>query len=374
MCGNANETKDVRPSPEKSSLFFLTVCRRGLPEKVIPNSYFSDHEFFSKEGIKIRKPAAEVIAKLEEISGITSRRYISDQEDNVPMIKAAGENAIADAGLNKTQIDGIIVAHNTGNMVPDNPGHWDSVPNLASLAKNILGIKNHECFAYDILFGCPGWVQGLIQAHQAIQNGDANHVLVIGVEVISRVLDPHDLDSMLLGDGCGAVILSKSERDNKAGVLGYATFSHCQEDCHTIYIGKSNNPDFGNTKFFKMNGREVYRYATKWVPQVIKKGLEKVGKSMDEVDLFLFHQANGKMIEAIGNNISRLFDVDFKVLKERIPITIGFTGNTSVASIPTMLDMIRNKQLDKFEIKDGQLVAMVSVGAGMHCNAILYQF
>jgi|MGYP004003580351 3-oxoacyl-[acyl-carrier-protein] synthase-3 len=123
-----------------------------------------------------------------------------------------------------------------------------------------------------------------------------------------------------------------------------------------------------------MNGREVYRYATKWVPQVIKKGLEKVGKSMDEVDLFLFHQANGKMIEAIGNNISRLFDVDFKVLKERIPITIGFTGNTSVASIPTMLDMIRNKQLDKFEIKDGQLVAMVSVGAGMHCNAILYQF
>ncbi len=232
-----------------------------LPERVIPNSYFSDNKFFTKDGKPNSKSTKDVITKLEEISCIKSRRYIPENEDSVPMMKAAAGKAIEDAGLDKELVDGIIVAHNTGNMRPDGSG-WDPIPNLASLVKNSLEIKNHECFAYDILFGCPGWIQGMIQAHQAIQNGEANYVLVVGVEVVSRVLDPHDVDSMLLGDGCGAAILAKSESYNTVGVLGYATFSHCQEDYRSIYIGKSNNPDLWNKQFFKMNGRDVYRYAT----------------------------------------------------------------------------------------------------------------
>lgn len=343
-----------------------------LPDRVVDNSHFSTHQFFGKDGNPVLKPATEVIAKLEEISSIKSRRYILDDEDNVPMMKAAGEKAVANAGIDRDQIDGIIVAHNTGNMRTDGSG-WDPVPNLGSLIKNALQIKNHNCFAYDILFGCPGWVQGMIQAHHAIQMGDANHVLIVGVEVVSRVLDPHDVDSMLLGDGCGAVILSRSEGDTPKGVLSNYTFSHCQEDYRSIYINNSNNPEASGKPYFKMNGRDVYRYATTWVPQVIQKAMAKSNTSIHDVDLFLFHQANGKMLDVIVNNIAKLFNVDMASLANKIPRIIEFTGNTSVASIPTMLDKIHDRELGDFEIKDGQLMVMASVGAGMHCNALVYQ-
>ncbi|MEA1882082.1 MAG: ketoacyl-ACP synthase III [Candidatus Marinimicrobia bacterium] len=344
-----------------------------LPDQVIPNSNFSDHQFYGKDGSLTAKTTGEVIAKLEEISGIKSRRYIPDDEDSVPLMTSASTRAIKDSGLDKNQIDGIIVAHNAGNMRTDGLG-WEPVPNLASLVKNSLQIKNYDCFAYDILFGCPGWIQGLIQAHYAIVNGDANHVLVIGIEVASRLLDPHDVDSMLLGDGCGAAILSKSENDDKIGVLGYTTFSHCQEDCRTIFVGQSNNPALKEKILFKMNGKEVYRYATTWVPQVIKKTLDKLELSVEDIDLFLFHQANGKMLTAIAKNLGKLYNQDLSFFNGKIPSTIEFTGNTSVATIPTMLDLIQNKKLDNYEIKSGQKIIMASVGAGMHCNAIVYQF
>jgi 3-oxoacyl-[acyl-carrier-protein] synthase-3 len=275
--------------------------------------------------------------------------------------------------LDKNQIDGIIVAHNTGNMRLEGMG-WEPVPNLASLVKHSLKIKNYECFAYDILFGCPGWVQGLIQAHLAIINEVATHVLVIGIEVASRLLDPHDVDSMLLGDGCGAAILSKSEKDDKMGVLGYTTFSHCQDDFHTIFVGQSNNPALEEKILFKMNGREVYRYATTWVPQVIKKTLDKLTLNLEDIDLFLFHQANGKMLTAIAKNLGKLYNQDLSFFEGKIPSTIEFTGNTSVATIPTMLDMIQNNQLGNYKIRVGQKIIMASVGAGMHCNSIVYQF
>lgn len=351
----------------------ITGTGSVLPERVIPNSHFFEHEFYTKDGKPITKPGEDVAAKLEEISAIQSRRYIPEDEDNVPMMKSAGEKAIADADIDRNQIDGIIVAHNTGNMCTDGSG-WEPVPNLASLIKHALEIKNHDCFAYDILFGCPGWIQAMIQAHQSIQMGDANHVLVVGVEVVSRVLDPHDVDSMLGGDGCGAVVLSRAESDKKRGLVSNHTFSHCQDDYRSIYIGKSNNQDFGDTPFFKMNGRDVYRYATTWVPQVLKKAMDKLNTQIHDIDLFLFHQANGKMLDVIANNISKLFNMELSSLAGKIPRIIEFTGNSSVATIPTMLDMIRKKELGDFEITKGQMVAMASVGAGMHCNAILYQY
>ena len=350
----------------------ITGTGTHLPERIIKNDHFLNHQFMSSDGKVNEKPQAEIIAKLESITGIQERRYISSKGDSVPLMVAAAEKTIADSGLDKNDIDGIIVAHNAGNMLEEGAG-FHTVPNMAALLKNKLAISNHDCFAYDLLFGCPGWIQGLIQAKQAIDAGDATNVLVLGIEVASRLLDPHDLDSMILADGCGAAIVSKSSEADK-GILANATFSHAQEDLACIYLDKSYNAELTSPTLFKMNGRDVYKYATYWVPRVIKKALDKVSISIEDVDMFLFHQANGKMLHAIANNLAELYGTEGANFEGKIPSTIEFTGNTSVATVPTMLDMVLKRNLGNYEINKGQTVVMASVGAGMHCNALVYKF
>lgn len=343
-----------------------------MPERVIENSYFLDRQFMDENGVVNPKPVEEIVAKLEAITGIKSRRYISEKGDSVPLMVAAAQNAIADAGIDKNQVDGIIVAHNAGNMLEGMDG-FHTVPNMAALLKNRLEITNYDCTAYDILFGCPGWLQGIIQAHQAIQMGDATHVLVVGIEVASRLLDPFDLDAMILADGCGAAIISKAENTTE-GIISYATYSHAQEDIACIYLDKSYNKALTAPTLFKMNGKDVYKYATVWVPKVIKKALDKAGLDASDVDLFLFHQANGKMLHAFANNLAQMYKIEGLSFEGKIPTTIDFTGNTSVATIPTMLDLIRKGELENYEIRPNMKVVLASVGAGMHCNAIVYQF
>lgn len=343
-----------------------------LPERLIKNDYFLEHQFMSPDGVPNPKPQAEIIEKLEAITGIKERHYISEKGDSSPLMQNVAKKTIEDSGLDKNDIDGIIVAHNAGNMLEGTAG-FHTVPNMAAILKNKLAISNHECFAYDILFGCPGWIQGIIQAKQAIEAGDATNVLVLGIEVASRLLDPHDLDSMILADGCGAAIISKSD-DSDRGIISSATFSHAQEDLMCIYLDKSNNPDLELPTLFKMNGKDVYRYATVWVPKVIKKALDKAGLDSDDVDMFLFHQANGKMLHAFANNLAEMYGKEGGSFEGKIPTTIQFTGNTSVATVPTMLDLILKKQLGDYEIKKGMTVVMASVGAGMHCNALVYKF
>lgn len=343
-----------------------------LPERIIENSYFLASRFLDKNGQINPKPTDQIIAKLEAITGIKSRRYINDDEDSVPLMTKASYNAIQDAGINKEKIDGIIVTHNAGNMLPDGKG-YHTIPNMAALLKHSLAIKNYKCFAYDVLFGCPGWLQGMVSAHQAIQMKDAHTVLVVGIEVASRFVDVYDLDAMILADGCGAAVVSASN-DMDGGVISYATYSHAQEDLSCIYQSSSFNKEIDNFSLFKMNGREVYKYATIWLPRVIKDALDKASLTASDVSMFLFHQANGKMLHAIANNLAEMYNLKNLSFDGKIPTTIEFTGNTSVATIPTMLSMIRKNQLGKYHIIKGDIVVFASVGAGMHCNAMVYQF
>jgi 3-oxoacyl-[acyl-carrier-protein] synthase III len=345
-----------------------------LPSMVVKNSYFLNREFYDKEGNKNEKPMPEVIEKLQAITGIEERRYVPFDQDSVPFMAETALKTIEDAGLEVNEIDGIIVAHNAGNMIVGEKA-WHPVPNMAALLKNRINSTNHECFAYDILFGCPGWVQGIIQAHQTISMGNANHVLVVGVEVASRLVDPHDLDSMIFADGCGACIISKAENHLGAGFISSATFSHANDDITSIYLGKSNNePALPGACYLHMNGKEVYKYATTWLPLVIKKALDKANMDVDDIDMFLFHQANGKMLAAIANNLASLYGKSNASFEGKIPIIIQFTGNTSVATIPTMLDLILKNQLEGYTINPGDKIVFASVGAGMHCNAVVYQF
>ncbi len=340
---------------------------------VIKNDHFDNHVFYDKTGRRNERRGPEATAKLEAITGIRERRYVPMDQDSRPLMRDAARLALADAGLDGNDIDGIIVAHNAGNMVIGEKV-FHTVPNMAAYLKNALEITNYECFAYDLLFACPGWLQAVIQAHQAIMSGDAENILVVGIEIASRLLDPHDLDSMILADGCGAAVVSRGASGSRTGILSYTTFSHAQKDIASIYLGKSNNPEVAGSCWFKMNGKDVYRYATQWMPKVIKKTLDKANLSIEDVDMFLFHQANDKLIHAIANNLADLYEVGPSLFEGKLPMTIGFLGNTSVATIPTMLDMILKKNLPGYAIRADQTILMASVGAGMHCNAILYRF
>ncbi len=343
-----------------------------IPDLVIPNSHFESNVFYTHEGIKIEKGGAEITEKLEAITGIKERRYVPFDQDSIPLMTAASGLAIEDSKLDVNQLSGIIVAHNAGNMVPQT-GTFHTVPNLAARLKNSLNCTNYKFFAYDILFGCPGWIQAVVQAHQAFQCGAAQHILVVGLEIASRMLDPHDVDSMILGDGCGACVVSRSGDETK-GVISYSTFSHGQDDNQIIYLGVSNKGGVAGSCYFHMNGREVYKYATKWVPLVIKDALDKANIGIGDVDIFLLHQANAKMLHAIVKNLAELYGVSESRFDGKVPTTIEYLGNTSVATIPTMLDLIRKNKLDGYSISDGQTAVMASVGAGMHCNALVYRF
>lgn len=344
----------------------------SLPDQRIENAHFENFSFYEKDGTPMQKSGQEIVQKLETISGIKERRYVGDTEDSINILAEASQNAIDDAGIDRNAIGAIIVAHNAGNMLANAKGTFHPIPNLAAVLKNRLNIENHECAAYDILFGCPGWVQGAIQANLLIQAGEAKHVLVAGVEVLSRLLDPHQMDSMLLGDGSGAVIFSAAEGPNE-GVLSSATFSHALNDLDHISLGASLNPAVEGQCFFKMNGKEVYRYATTWMPQVIKKALDKAQLTPLDIDLFFFHQANAKMLFGITRNLMQLYGQENEPYEHKIPSNIAFTGNTSVATIPTLFDWVKRGKMTDFKLEKGQKYVFASVGAGMHCNALVYQ-
>jgi 3-oxoacyl-[acyl-carrier-protein] synthase III len=350
----------------------ITGTGSAMPSRVITNDYFLDHTFYTKEGKKNEKSTAAIIQKLEEISGIKERRFIPEEEPSVEILFQACSNAIQDAGIDKNEIDGLIVAHNAGNMLPNQVGVFHTVPNLAAVVKNKLGINNHQCHAYDILFGCPGWLQGVIQANRLIESGEATHVLVAGLEIASRLLDPNDVDSLLMADGCGATIVSKSESKDK-GVLAHAMFSHTEEDLNNITLGASLNRETTGHCFFKMNGQRVYKYATSWLPQVIRQALDKVEITPSEVDYFFFHQANAKMLRVIASNLMDLYGITDQQYVNKIPSSISFLGNTSVATIPMLFDLVNKQQMEGFTLKEGQTYVFASVGAGMHCNAVVYK-
>lgn len=352
----------------------ITGTGSAIPKQRITNDYFENWAFYGKDKNPIDKPGGEIVAKLEAISGIKERRFIGDEEESIDVMVEASESALRDAGIEGNELGAIIVAHNAGNMLKNHKGQagqgFHTVPNLAAVLKNRLGVENYECPSYDILFGCPGWVQGVIQANRLIKAGEADHVLVVGIEVVSRLLDPHDMDSMLMSDGCGAAVVSAKEGN---GVLAHATYSHGLKDLNSITLGASLNPETPGRTYFKMNGKEVYRYATTWLPQVVKQALDKAGLTPRDIDMFFFHQANAKMLTVIARNLMKLYGQEAEEYSHKVPSSISFLGNSSVATVPTLFDLVRKGEIEGFQAKPGQRYVFASVGAGMHCNAVVYE-
>lgn len=341
-----------------------------LPKNVVTNDHFLQHTFYKKSGERMQKDPAEITAKLQQISGIRERRYANPTEDSAAIAAIAGKRALESAQLNGEQLDGIIVAHNAGNMVH---GHEKphTIPNLGAVIKSRLAISNPNCIAYDIIFGCPGWIEAMTQAHRMIAMGEAKNLLVIGVEVLSRYVDQYDLDTMLFGDGAGAVVLQAQSGSTKKGILTYKNYSHCNKEVDFLKMDVSYKPGEPASLYMKMEGKQVYRYAVTYVPQLVEDCLEQSGIPIEKVDHFFFHQANEKMIVAMAEKLFKRKGINGDIDK-LVPMTVQCTGNTSVATIPTMWDLIEQKKLPNHTVKEGDIIVMAAVGAGMHANCMIY--
>jgi 3-oxoacyl-[acyl-carrier-protein] synthase-3 len=351
----------------------ITGTGVGTPKEVKKNADFYINTFYDKDGERINDDPENIVRKFEQITGINERRYANQNTMASDLATTAAQNAIADAKIDPEKIDYIIVAQNFGDIIKHNI-QTDMVPALASRVKHNLGIKNPECVAYDIIFGCPGWIQAMIQADMYIKSGMAKTCLVIGAEALSRVLDPHDRDSMIFADGAGATIVEARESEEKKGIIGHKALSHTTDEAYYIRLGASNFPDSDErVRYIKMDGRKVYEYALTEVPNAMKACLDASGFDIADVKKFFIHQANEKMDEAIVKRLYKLYkNRDFNM--DVMPMNIHELGNSSVATIPTLYHQVINGEKFGHQVHENDLVMFASVGAGMNINAILYRY
>jgi len=352
----------------------ITGTGSYIPPVIQLNSDFTKHVFYAETLQPLTAPSQEIVEKFKQITGIEERRYTSNDLKASDIGAIAAQNAITNSGINPEEIDQLIVAHNFGN-VTCNAIQSDAVPSLAARVKHILGIKNPNCVAYDILFGCPGWIQGVIHADAFFKAGIAKKALIIGAETLSRVIDQYDRDSMIFSDGAGATILEYKETgETGPGMLSASVQTHTVNEVGYINMGPSYNPESNHAVcYIKMKGRKVYEYAIKHVPAAMKDCLDKSGVDISQLKKIFIHQANEKMDEGIIKRFYQLYDMPMPP-QNIMPMSIQWLGNSSVATVPTLYDLVRKGQVAGHELVPGDIILFASVGAGMNINAVCYRY
>lgn len=342
-----------------------------IPDLRIDNSDFLERTFYSKTGLQESADTRETIQRFSEVAGIHTRRLADDGIMASHMGLKAAQEAIETSGIDPEQIDRIIFAHNTGDIT-SHGSQSSFIPNLAAKVKRELGIKNINCVAYDLIFGCCGWIEGVAQATVYIESGQASCVLVIGADTISRITDHFDRDSMIFADGAGAVVMCATREDK--GVKGFRTVSHCAEEADSLIMGPSNYPNsIPDQEYLKMNGRMVMRYALKEAPHLMSETLKMIGYKLEDIDYFLMHQANSKMVIMIIKRLFALEGID-SFPEEKVPLTAPYLGNNAVATVPTLLYELAGLKLNDRGIRKGDLVAFAALGSGMHASCLLHRF
>ncbi|MBC3540263.1 3-oxoacyl-ACP synthase III family protein [Rufibacter sediminis] len=350
----------------------ITGSGRYIPSQVVSNDDFLQHVFYDVSGKQLPNDNQVIIQKFKQITGIQERRYATQDMVASDMGFLAAQEAIKNAGIDPETLDYIIVAHNFGDVKAVHR-RVDMMPPLASRIKHKLQIANPYTVAYDLPFGCPGWLQGMIQAHYYLQSGDAKRILVIGTETLSRVVDAHDRDSMIYSDGAGAVVLEARSLEDKFGVLQHLTVSDTLTQTFWLHSSPSYNPAVPQEDLFiKMDGRKIYEYALKTVPQLIKDCLDKAQLPLSAIKKVLIHQANEKMDEAMLERLFKLYGEE-NIPADIMPMTISTLGNNSVATLPVLYDMVARGELAGHALNSGDAVVFASVGAGMNANVVVYR-
>lgn len=290
-------------------------------------------------------------AWIQERTGIKERR-ISKDKGTVEMAVEAAKKAVEDAGIRPEELELIILATSTGDK---------SFPSAACEVQAALGADN--ALAFDITAACSGFIYGLHIVQGFFKSGMYKTGLIIGAETISRAVDWTDRGSCILfGDGAGAAVVRASETGvihtaagsdgRKAQVLSCTARTH--ENCLT---GKK--PELG---YMQMDGQEVFKFAVKKVPEIVTQVLSEAGVDKDEIQHFVLHQANLRILEGASRRL--------KVPMEKIPVNIDRFGNTSAASIPLLL----NEMKQDGRLKKGDKLVMAGFGAGLTWGAALLEW
>jgi 3-oxoacyl-[acyl-carrier-protein] synthase III len=285
-----------------------------------------------------------------ERTGIRSRHIAADGELTSDLGIAAAKQALVRAGIDPVDIDLVICATAT----PDR-----TFPATAVKIQHALGVTKGA--AFDIQAVCSGFVFALATADNFLKTGQFNRALVIGAETFSRILDWTDRTTcVLFGDGAGAVVLEAQPQKgapSDRGILSTRIRSDGRyEDLLYVDGGPGSTKTVGH---LRMNGREVFRHAVQKISGVIEETLVATGLSADEIDLFVPHQANARILEGIAKKL--------KIPSDRIMMTLSEHGNTSAASIPLAL----NKAFEQHRIKQGDLILMEAMGGGFTWGAAL---
>ena len=303
------------------------------PERVLSNDELAKMVNTSDEWIQSR-------------TGIKERRIAAPEQATSDLCLPAAEAALRDAGVRASDLDLVIVTTITADML---------FPSTAALVADRLGAS--RAAAYDLSAGCTGFVYGLVQGYSAIAAGLASRVLVIGADTLSRIVDWSDRSTcVLFGDGAGAVVLEAVETG------GFHAFELGADGAGGLELympsGGSRRPASAETvaareHFVRMNGREVYKFATRVLLSSARDALEVSGKKIADVDLYVPHQANLRIIEHAAKKL--------EIEEERVFVNVDRYGNTSSASIPLALGDARAEG----RLQDGTLVLMTGMGAGL---------
>ncbi len=345
-----------------------------IPPVVVKNSYFINHKFYdSSKRTLIEKSNEEIIQKFHEITNIEERRYVDKDQVTSDIAALAIKEACHSAGISKESLDFIIIAHNFGDIMEGNI-RTDILPGLSNKVKMKLNIKNPDCICHDVVSGCPGWTQGMIVADAYIKSRFWKRGVVVGSDVLSRISDPHDRDTMIYADGAGATIVEAVESEEPIGIVSHSSRSDSVQYANLLTLGPSSNPDFeGDDLFIKMAGHKLYVYAITTVPGVVKDSIEKAGIGLSEIKKVFIHQANEKMDEAILSGIFKAYG-EKEIPEGIMPMSIRNLGNSSTATVPTLLDLVLKGKLEGHEVNEGDYTILCSVGAGMNINSIVYKW
>ncbi|MEN8116478.1 MAG: ketoacyl-ACP synthase III [Bacteroidota bacterium] len=345
-----------------------------IPPVIVKNSHFLNHEFYELSKKKITdKTNEEIIQKFKEITNIEERRYVAEDQVTSDIAALAIKDACESAGITTESLDFIIIGHNFGDIYHGNV-RTDALPGLANKVKMKLKIKNPSCICHDTISGCPGWTQSMIIADAYIKSGFMKRGVVVGADVLSRISDPHDRDSMIYADGAGATIVEAIESEEPTGILAHSSRSDSVKYANLLTLGESSNPDFeGDELWIKMAGHKLYVYAITTVPGVVKDSIEKAGLELSDIKKIFIHQANEKMDEAILAGVFKLYG-EKEIPEGIMPMTIREYGNSSTGTVPVLLDTVLKGKMEGQEVNEGDYTILVSVGAGMNINSIVYKW
>lgn len=322
-----------------------------VPDRVITNSYFESYLDTSDEWIRER-------------TGIQERRWCEPDQATSDIAAPAGAMAIERASLSRDDIDGIVCA----TVSPDYP-----FPSTACMIQKKLGLRN--CLAFDISAACTGFLYALVTADGLIRSGQCNHVLVVGAEVFSSLINMQDRTTcVLFGDGAGAVVLSRvAEAEQTGSALSlrglYTSALYADGTKGDFLKVKQGTADrlsadkiAHNEHCLTMEGREVFKFAVRALADVTTTVLERVGMSVDDVDLIVSHQANQRILSSMAKQLG--------APESKVPSNVQKYGNTSAASIPILLSELA----ESGQIKAGSLILLNAVGGGMTWGAAVLRW